>query len=280
MSSLASDLVSLARRIAEALQPPPVARVMVPPSDLGAEQKGSFCVVQLADGSTGVAYVLLGDTRERLRRIDAGALSGRAALDLAERFPEEDPGARSLGLAAINALSRHLYDRAGFEPDFASNSLGSLGFGAGDRLGMVGFFPPLVRRCQEEGIPLTVLELKSELVQEAPGLTVTLDPTRLAACSQVVCTSTVLLNDSLDRVLSFARGCREFVIIGPSAGCVPDPLFARGVTGVGGAWVSDPRILAERAARCESWGDASRKFSLRAGPSWPGLDGLLRRAAR
>jgi len=281
MSNFAGELVAVARRIAGALRPPPVARVVLPPPEPGPDQHGSFCVVQLADGSTGMGYVLLGDTRERLRAFEpASSLAGRGALELAEGFAGEDPAARSVGLAAINALSRHLFDRAGFAPDFAANSLGSLVLGPGDRLGMVGFFPPLVRRAREEAIPLTVLELKEELVQEAPGLTVTLDPERLAGCGKIVCTSTALLNDSLDGLLARARGCSEFVIIGPSAGFVPDPLFARGVTGVGGAWVKDPPGLVERAARGERWGDASRKFSLRNDASWPGLDELVRRGTR
>jgi uncharacterized protein (DUF4213/DUF364 family) len=246
MSRLAEELVELARRIADELRPPAVARVLVPSPDLGPEQHGSFCAVQLADGGTGLAYVLLGDARRRLQSVPAADPADHDALSLAQGFLGRDPAARALGLAAINALSRHALDRAGFAPDFATSSLGSLALGRGDRLGMVGFFPPLVRRARAEGIPLTVLELKAELVQEAPGLTVTLDPARLAECSKIVCTSTVLLNDALDGLLAHARGCGEFVVIGPSAGCVPDALFARGVTAVGGAWVSDPRALLER----------------------------------
>jgi uncharacterized protein (DUF4213/DUF364 family) len=117
-------------------------------------------------------------------------------------------------------------------------------------------------------------------VQEAPGLTVTLDPARLADCSKIVCTSTALLNDTLDGLLTRVRGCREFVVIGPSAGIVPDALFSRGVTGIGGVWVNDPAALVERVARGERWSDAARKYSLRNDAAWPGLDELLRRGKR
>lgn len=279
MRRLVEDLLEMARRMAAVLRPPPVARVFVPAADLGPDHHGSFCAVQLQDGSTGLAYVLLGDTRQRLQAADPAALAGEA-LSLAERLDGGDPAARSLALAAVNALSRHLYDRAGFSPDFATNSLGSLALNPDDRLGMVGFFPPLVRRARDAGIPLTVLELKEELVQDSPELTVTLDPARLAGCTQVVCTSTTLLNDSLEALLPHVRGCRELVLVGPSAGCVPDPLFARGVTAMGGAWVTDPSALLARAGRGERWGDATRKFSLRRDSTWPGLEELLRRARR
>jgi uncharacterized protein len=271
---LAEEIFDAARRIADALRPPAIARVLVPPAD--PDRHGSFCAVQLADGSTGIAYVMLGDTRERLGTAEHARFVGRDALALGEGFTRSDPAARSLGLAALNALTRHLLDRAGFTPDLATNSLGSLALGPGDRLGMVGFFPPLVRRARDAGIPITVLELKEELVQEGPGISVTLDPARLRECTQIVSTSTVLLNDSLDGLVAHARGCRELVVIGPSAGCVPDPLFARGITGIGGAWVSDPPLFLNRVERGERWSDASRKFSLRR-ETWPGLDELLRR---
>lgn len=277
--SLDAELVSAARRIGSALRPPPVARVLLPPAEAGPEGRGEFCAVRLADGSTGLAYALLPGARERLAALPAAALSGSDPVELAGGLEGDDPAARALGLAALNALTRHLCDRAGFVPDLARDSLGDLPLGSGDRLGMVGFFPPLVRRAREAGIPLLVLELKSELVQEGPGLTVTLDPARLAECSQVVCTSTTLLNRSLEPLLLHARGCREFVLVGPSAGCAPDPLFARGVTALGGAWVRDGEALLGRMERGERWGDATAKSSLRRG-AWPGLEAILARAAR
>lgn len=276
--SVAEELVDIARRITDVLRPPRVQRVVAPTAELGAELHGSFCAVELADHSTGLAYILLGDTRARLQSLDPGALSGREAVDVAEGLTASDPALRSLALAAINALTRHLLDATGFVPDFATDSMGSLGLVPGDRLGMIGFFPPLVRRARERGIPLTVVELRPELVQEAEGLTVTIDPARLAECTKIVSTSTALLNDSLENLLRHARGCREFVLIGPSAGCIPDPLFRRGVTGIGGAWVTDPARLLDLAERGEPWGDSTRKFSLRNDSTWPGIDELLRRA--
>ena len=280
MSRLADDLVALARRITEELQPPPVENVIIPAADGGPDHRGAFCAVQLSDGSSGLSYVLLEDALASLQALDASSLSGQPALELARHLPGGDPARRCLALAAFNALARHLLERAGFLPDFATNSVGSLELDGSDRLGMVGFFPPLVRRALDQGIALTVLELRSELVQEQPGMSVTLDPSRLAECSKIICTSTTLLNDSLDAVLAHARSCREFVIVGPSAVCVPDPLFARGVTGVGGAWVTNPTALAERIRGGRPWGDAARKFSLRNDGAWPGVEELLRRSRR
>jgi len=118
-------------------------------------------------------------------------------------------------------------------------------------------------RVRELGLPLTVVELRAELVKEKAGLIVTLDPTRLADCNKIVSTSTVLPNDALEEILSCCRHADEVALIGPSASRFPDPLFARGVTAMGGYWVLDPMSFMLRAAALEPWGDAGKKSSVR-----------------
>ena len=86
---------------------------------------------------------------------------------------------------------------------------------------MIGFFGPLVDQCHDNDVALTVLELDEALVRNAAGLEVTLNPGRLATCDKIVSTSTVLLNGTLDDVLAQASHAATFVIVGPSAGCVP-----------------------------------------------------------
>lgn len=65
-------------------------------------------------------------------------------------------------------------------------------------------------------------------------------------------TSTVLLNDTLDVMLGHCRNARRLALIGPSAGCLPDALFARGVTFLGGNWVSDRDAFVDALVRGES----------------------------
>jgi uncharacterized protein (DUF4213/DUF364 family) len=145
----------------------------------------------------------------------------------------------------------------------------------GDRLGMIGFFGPLVDKCRESGVRLTVLELDETLVQREAGLEVTLDPGRLAGCDKIVSTSTVLLNGTLDDVLAQAAHAGTFVIVGPSAGCVPDPLFARGVSTVGGAQVTDPEAFMRVCSALEPWGGSTQKYYIQRGASYPGFASLL-----
>ena len=134
----------------------------VPAAD--GTRDGEFCAVELEDGSLGLSYVLLGDTLARLRAPgDLDALIGMPAVSLARHYGQSQGVHRTLGFAAVNALTRHLFDRAGFEPPPAGGSLGDLELQAGDHLGMVGLFPPLVKQVLETGARLTVIELRQDL---------------------------------------------------------------------------------------------------------------------
>jgi uncharacterized protein (DUF4213/DUF364 family) len=272
-----TDFLDLAARADRALRLPPVADIYCPPGR-GLGRDAEFLALQLADGSTGMAYTLLGDTLERLLAFDLKAHVGRAPLELARGYAEPDPVARALGLAAYNAISHHVFRRASYLPQTAADSLGAFGLGPGDHLGMIGLFRVLVPRVRAAGARLTVLELRPELVETTPDYAVTLNPEKLDACTKIIATSSVLLNDTLDAVLAHAGRARAFALIGPSASGFPDPLFARGVTVAGGYRVDDPAALLRRARALEPWGDAGAKCAIRRN-DYPGFEALLARAA-
>ena len=274
-SPVRNGLCGAASRIDTVLGPARVKRIVLPPQVDRPGKEGEFCAVQLDDGSVGLAFTLLDGTLAALHA--RGRQSGRAAMDLVQGFSMRDGAARALGLATINALTRRLYDRAGFVPDDSIDSFGSLGLKPGDRLGMVGHFTPLIEQARALGIPVTVLELKAELVREEPGLVVTLDAQRLVGCNKLVATSTLLLNDTFEAVAACWRGAEAVAIVGPSAGCPPDPLFAAGVSAVGAAWAVDAEAFLARVAAGEKWGPTSRKVTLTP-QHYPGLDALLAKA--
>ena len=72
-------------------------------------------------------------------------------------------------------------------------------------------------------------------------------------------TSTVLLNDSLDAMLAHCRGARAVAMVGPGAGCLPQPLFDRGITALGGTWVEDGQALAAALRSGAPWSGFARK---------------------
>lgn len=278
MASCRDELVALVGRLVELGPLPRVAALHLPPPAADGTRDGEFCAVELEDGSLGLSFVLLGDTLARLRAGDAAALTGMDSVALARRYAAADGAQRAIGFAAVNALTRHLFDRAGYAPPPAQGSIGDLDLVPGDHVGMVGLFPPLVKQVLATGASLTVVELRADLAGEREGWRVTLDAAELAGCNKLLSTSTVLLNDTLDNLLRHGRGAQRVSVIGPGAGCLPDPLFARGVTLLGGSWIVDAPAFKAALAAGSSWGAHARKSAIRR-DDYPGFERLLERAS-
>lgn len=280
MTIEAATLALLAEAAARFGGAPRVRALHLPPRRPDDALAGESCALELDDGSIGLSYVLFGAALPRLHA-QAAVVAGVDALALAQGFArgaELDDGLpRTLGLAAANALSAWVWRRCGWEPPAAGDSLAAIAPQPGERIGMVGYFAPLVQPILASGAALVVVELRTDLHGRQQGVIVTADAAALADCDKVLATGTLLLNGTLERVRAAAPRARRFALIGPSAGLLPDALFAAGVTDIGGSWVLDGPGFAE-ALRCgERRGRNARKFALRAS-AYPGLPALLARA--
>lgn len=277
--SFAADYLAQLEAFAARGPLPRVRALHLPPNKRTEDNRGIFCAMELEDGSIGLSYVLLDDTLERLRNgCDGFGLAGADTLELARRYVNDRGVWKTLGFAAANAVTRCLFDRAGFRPDCSVDSIGQVDPQAGEHIGMIGYFTPLLGRITGSGARLTIVELRADLVGEHDGYRVTLDAEQLSDCSKVVSTSTLLLNDTLERMIECCRNARWFAMIGPSAGCLPDALFARGVTLLGGSWINDRDGFTAALRSGESLGDYASKFALTV-DSYPGFDVLLERAS-
>lgn len=276
--SFASEYLAQLATFADQGPLPRVSALHLPPTQPIQDTKGEFCAVELEDGSLGLSYVLLDDTLAQLHNgSDGFGLPHADALEVARRFVSDRGIGKTIGFATANALSRCLFDRAGFRPCDSSDSIGQMNPQPGEHIGMIGLFKPLLGRVLESGARLTVVELNVDLVGERDGYRVTLDAEALATCSKVISTSTLLLNDTLDRMLSHCRNARWFAMIGPSAGCLPDALFNRGVTLLGGNWVNDRDGFIAALKSGEPLSDFASKFALTP-DSYPGWLTLIQRA--
>ncbi len=277
--SFADDYLAQLEAFAARGGPLPRIRALhLPTVDTDQDYRGEFCALELEDGSIGLSFVLLDDTLARLRDGQDGfGLRGADALEVARRYARDEGVWKTIGFATANALSRCLFDRAGYRPEKSSDSIGQMNPQPGEQVGMIGLFTPLLGRILASGARLTVVELKAELAGERDGYRVTLDAGELADCDKVISTSTLLLNDTLDRIAGHCRNARWFALIGPSAGCLPDALFARGVTLQGGSWIIDGKGFIAALKSGESHSDCTSKFALTP-ERYPGFDALLARA--
>ncbi len=144
---------------------PRVRALHLPPRPTPGDLRGEFCALQLEDGSIGLSYVLLGDTWSELtRQPERFALGGRDALAVARGYASGDALDRTAGLAAVNALTRCLFDRAAWVPAGSADSIGNLDPQPGETVGMIGYFASLVPRITARGARLVVIELRADLV--------------------------------------------------------------------------------------------------------------------
>ena len=276
--TFATDLIAELERATAGHSIPRVRALHLPPPEAAESRNGEFCALELDDGALGLSYVLLGGILPRLAASDdPHTIVGMDALQLAREFVAPTAGAggdaeirRTLGFAAANALSRTVMERMGFAPPRAIDSIGGIDPQAGDHVGMVGLFTPLLKQVTAAGAQLTVIELNPDYAGHYDGYRVTLDAAALEDCNKVLSTSTILLNHTVDDMLAHCRKAQRIVLIGPSAGCLPEPLFARGVTVVGGSWITDRAGFIDALRRGESWSGFAYKFALGAA-DWPGL---------
>jgi hypothetical protein len=277
--NIAHELLALLERFGECAALPKVRGLLLPPSAVPTSIAGEFGAIELDDGSLGLSYVLLDESTRRL--VAEGGdpslgLEGADALAVARWFSDEPGARRAVGFAAINALTRCLFDRAGFLPGPSVDSIGMLAPQPADSIGMIGLFPPLVKHIVKAGAKLTVVELRGDLAGERDGYRVTTDRNELATCNKVIATSTLLLNGTLDAMLQACSKAQSFALIGPGAGCLPDPLFARGVTVVGGTWITDSEAFRAALATGTPWTAAAHKVAIRRA-DYPGFEALLDR---
>ena len=244
---------------------PPIADIFFPPFHQGGQPKDAeFMAINLQGGAAGISYVLLPDDKmEAYTALRPSVFVGKDPREFALEFGNDDPVKEMISLAAINAICQQVMRETRFAVDTATDSLGLLSVSPGDRVGMVGLFLPLIKTIQNAGAELVIIEKKEALIQEFSSLPITLDTSKLGACNKILCTSTTLLNHSLDEILTCCSPDAYVSVIGPTAGYFPDALFARGVDVVGGRVVKDGPEFLHLLVKKRRWGDATRKICFR-----------------
>jgi uncharacterized protein (DUF4213/DUF364 family) len=279
VSALSGEYRNTGERLAARLGRPVVSGLYLPAPVADETFRDEFGFVLLEDGSVGAFYVSMGDMLQRLwRRYPRPRTLTAEAATLLRGFTEQDPVLRAMAVGCYNALTASLFRAVGFEPPDRAPHAAARAASPGAPIGMVGYFRPLVDRLTAQGHQVLVLELAPERIPERPGVAATVDAHDLRACGSVLCTASALINDSLQDLLTAVGRDAVFELIGPSGSGLPDPLFARGVSAVGGILFADSDTLLATLRRGEPWGAAGRKYQLDAA-GYPGLDALTARLA-
>ena len=194
---------------------------------------GPYWTAVRTDAGTGLATTLLeagpahGEHAQRLA--GAGDWVGRDARELAAGVSSDFPLARSVGLAALNAL---LPEPSGRVTERNAGDLAAEK-GAGKTIGVVGWFP-FIPQLRQIAARVEIFEKDSET-----GFALTEErAARLAQCDGLCLTASALLNRTLDGILRAARPEAWKLLVGPSAPLCREAL-ALGFSAVCGARVAD-----------------------------------------
>lgn len=275
-TSINSDYLDLAERLDIALKHPVINGLYLPAPVPDETFRDEFGFVFLDDGSIGPFYVSMGDILQNLwRRYAEPSRVNKPASGFLQGFVQQDITQRALAVGTYNAMSAACMRQAGFVPPERAPQSGLDAIDDGDRVGMVGYFCPLVDRLVARGCEVVMLELAPERLTGRDDITLTSSVEDLLDCRLVLCTASTLINDTLQPLLNVVAGKVPVELVGPSGSGLPDPLFSRGVTSVGGILFDDRDRLVELLEHGESWGAAGRKYQL-APYTYPGINSLLR----
>ncbi|TFG23821.1 MAG: hypothetical protein EU529_06330 [Promethearchaeota archaeon] len=260
--TISSEYQVILNDIAKRVQIPLIKEIIVPAVDEKAK-KSNFAAIILEDNSIGIFFVALTrEVKKEILKIDSKEYKDISPMDLVKNFTSNNLYKKSLSMGAINAISQFFFKKTNFSFDHTSDSLGLLNIYEKDIVGMVGFFPPLVKKIEERGNKLVIIELKEDLVKKEKNWVVTLDPTNLEDCNKVLLTSTTILNDTIDDILKFCSNAEKTSIIGPTAGFLPDPLFKRGINVVGGTRIINAKGFLHNIRNNIRWGSTTKKYSI------------------
>jgi uncharacterized protein len=219
-----------------------------------------YTAVMLEDGNVGVAYTF----RENAAAgcsvfMGRRPLAGRTTTEILEYLGSDDGVESTVGLAVANALANR--SRPG---QHEGDILEVLSVGFLDRVGMVGYFGPLVAPLEKRVRELVIFErnaARSERVLPAEEAL-----KQLPRCDVALITSTALILGDLDGLLEAAADCREVALVGASTPLVPAAFTPLGVTLLSGITVIDgPGILqvVSEGGGMGSFGERIRKVNVR-----------------
>ncbi|QDX80351.1 Fis family transcriptional regulator [Denitratisoma sp. DHT3] len=206
-----------------------------------------------------------------------GKIAGRKVLSVLDDLYRPQDLRRGLAIATLNALAESLWLRdgppAGIDLRFG-DAFEALPLSPGQRVALVGAFPPYMRELRRREQPFNVLELDpatlkpEELPYYVPAERA---PEVIPGADVFITTGTTLINGTLDGLLGLLRPGAEAAVIGPTATLVPEPYARRGVTVVGGTRVTAPdellELLAEGGSGYHFFGKTVERITLRLPPT-------------
>ena len=215
-----------------------------------------YTFVELSNGTMGVCFTPRSDSESCAHNPRAGTLAKKHILRLTDLMLSPHPLEKSVGIAAVNAVSQMIMDQ---EPDhyrfLETDFLNLLPFGdLRLKVGMVGNIGPFVPFLLAHASSLTIVDNNPALYPgfQENGFIISRNIADLADVDVLIITGSSAAVGDFDQVIESAKSARFIGVVGPSAGWLPDPAFRRGVHAVAATKIID--ISGARRAILEGGG--------------------------
>lgn len=228
-----------------------------------------YTFVELNNGTMGVCFTPRSDSESCAHNPRAGTLAKKHILGLTELMLSANPLEKSVGIAAVNALSQIIMDHEPENYRFSDKDfLNLLPFG-GQRLkiGMMGNIGPFVPFLLKHASCLTIVDDNPSFFPgfQESGYTISRNIEDIADVDVLIITGSSAVVGDFDQAIASAKSARFIGVVGPSAGWLPDPAFRRGVHAVAATKIID--ISGARRAILEGGGTphfiaCGRKYTL------------------
>jgi uncharacterized protein (DUF4213/DUF364 family) len=210
-----------------------------------------FSGVKLSTGHGGVCYTPVKEMPEAVccpssaRAMPlSGRLKGRTAAEYLEYVFDRNILKRTLGIAALNALSTlywQLKPPTDYTIQYGYNAFDDVDPRRYDYSVVVGALVPMLKKLISADADFAVMEMDSRTLK-GRELDHYLPPSEADQCvpkaDLMVITGVTVLNDTLPGLLEKRKPGAEIIVTGPTVSMLPDAFFKRGVTSLGGIVVT------------------------------------------
>lgn len=169
-----------------------------------------YTAVATSDGGIGLAYTYFEDKKSCMILNETIDYEGRPAAVLLGKIESDNPIERSMALALVNALN---HQHALQLPEDENNQImfDTFKITKETKVAMVGYFGPLIKRFEQKGAVLEILDRSRGLGRMADFYK------KLKSWADVLfLTSTSILNNSTEEILGNVHAGVKAVMLGPS----------------------------------------------------------------
>jgi len=222
--------------ISHNIEPPKISKVVVGLGYTGVEISVYGYTPFLGLASTLSSVVSITDCT----KIEfAGSLTNRTLIELMN-WSYEPPGIKKIvGIAALNGASQYLLKLTKSYTKLKGDLIDQLEIKRDTTFTVIGLMKPLVRKLSKYTKSITLVE---DVISISPEFNQFNFKNNVEQLDEddlftdiLICTGTILINNTIEKILELFRNkAQKIILIGPSAGMIPDVLFDNGIDIVGG----------------------------------------------